>query len=635
MSHQSDLISTDINAYLAQHERKELLRLLTCGSVDDGKSTLIGRLLHDSKMIYEDQLSAIKADSIKSGTTGGGMDLALLVDGLQAEREQGITIDVAYRYFSTARRKFIIADTPGHEQYTRNMATGASTCDLAVILIDARHGVQVQTRRHSFITSLLGIKHLVVAINKMDLVGYSEATYERIKADYLSFAKGLTQADLHFIPLSALDGDNVVNPSAHMPWYKGQTLMSLFETVEIAKDRNLKDLRFPVQYVNRPNLNFRGFCGTIASGIVRKGDEVVALPSLKKSRVKSIVTYDEELEAAYTDMAVTLTLEDEIDISRGDMIVHSDNYPVVTENFRATIVWMAEQPMLPGKMYDFKLGTKTVTGSVKTLKHQIDVNSLEKRPAPTLELNAIGLCEVEVDQQVCIDNYSANRSTGAFIVIDRLSNATIGAGMISVDSTHPSPHSQATNSTVHVTREERAARYGQNPATVMFIGLSGSGKSTMAHGLERRLFDMGRVGTVLDGKAMRLGISKDLPHDQQGRVENLRRSARVAKLLNDSGLICCAAFVAPNKDSREHALSVIGRDNCFMIYLNPSLDICKQRDPSGLYAAAELTPSADIPGVSFLYEEPASADLILDTGALSIDECIDRVIKLMQDKKVI
>ena len=635
MSHQSDLISTDINAYLAQHERKELLRLLTCGSVDDGKSTLIGRLLHDSKMIYEDQLSAIKADSIKSGTTGGGMDLALLVDGLQAEREQGITIDVAYRYFSTARRKFIIADTPGHEQYTRNMATGASTCDLAVILIDARHGVQVQTRRHSFITSLLGIKHLVVAINKMDLVGYSEATYERIKADYLSFAKGLTQADLHFIPLSALDGDNVVNPSAHMPWYKGQTLMSLFETVEIAKDRNLKDLRFPVQYVNRPNLNFRGFCGTIASGIVRKGDEVVALPSLKKSRVKSIVTYDEELEAAYTDMAVTLTLEDEIDISRGDMIVHSDNYPVVTENFRATIVWMAEQPMLPGKMYDFKLGTKTVTGSVKTLKHQIDVNSLEKRPAPTLELNAIGLCEVEVDQQVCIDNYSANRSTGAFIVIDRLSNATIGAGMISVDSTHPSPHSQATNSTVHVTREERAARYGQNPATVMFIGLSGSGKSTMAHGLERRLFDMGRVGTVLDGKAMRLGISKDLPHDQQGRVENLRRSAHVAKFLNDSGLICCAAFVAPNKDSREHALSVIGRDNCFMIYLNPSLDICKQRDPSGLYAAAELTPSADIPGVSFLYEEPASADLILDTGALSIDECIDRVIKLMQDKKVI
>ncbi len=635
MSHQSELISTDINAYLAQHERKELLRLLTCGSVDDGKSTLIGRLLHDSKMIYEDQLSAIKADSVKSGTTGGGLDLALLVDGLQAEREQGITIDVAYRYFSTARRKFIIADTPGHEQYTRNMATGASTCDLAVILIDARHGVQVQTRRHSFITSLLGIKHLVVAINKMDLVGYSEDVFERIKADYLGFAKGLTKADFHFIPMSALDGDNVVNPSEHMPWYKGQTLMSLFETVEIAKDRNLKDLRFPVQYVNRPNLNFRGFCGTIASGIVRKGDQIVVLPSQKKSRVKSIVTYDEELESAYTDMAVTITLEDEIDISRGDMIVHSDNYPVVTERFRATIVWMAEQPMLPGKMYDFKLGTKTVTGAVKTLKHQIDVNTLEKRPAPTLELNSIGVCEVEVDQLVCVDNYSANRSTGALIVIDRLSNATIGAGMISVDASHSAAHTDATSSTEHVTREERAARYGQSPATVMFIGVSGAGKSTMAHGLERRLFDMGRVSTVLDGKTMRLGISKDLPHDQQGRAENLRRSAHVAKLLNDSGLICCAAFVAPNKDSREHALSVIGRDNCFMIYLNPSLDVCKQRDPSGLYAAAELSPSADIPGVSFPYEVPEAPDLVLDTGSLSIEECISRVIKLLKDKKVI
>jgi bifunctional enzyme CysN/CysC len=515
------------------------------------------------------------------------------------------------------------------------MATGASTCDLAVILIDARHGVQVQTRRHSFITSLLGIRHLVVAINKMDLVGYSEATFERIKADYLSFAKGLTKADFHFIPMSALDGDNVVNPSAHMPWYQGQTLMSLFETVEIAKDRNLKDLRFPVQYVNRPNLNFRGFCGTVASGIVRKGDEIVVLPSQKKSRVKSIVTYDEELESAYTDMAVTLTLEDEIDISRGDMIVHSDNYPVVTERFRATIVWMAEQPMLPGKMYDFKLGTKTVMGTVKTLKHQIDVNTLEKRPAPTLELNSIGVCEVEVDQLVCIDNYSANRSTGALIVIDRLSNATIGAGMISVDASHSAAHTDATSSTVHVTREERAARYGQSPATVMFIGISGAGKSTMAHGLERRLFDMGRVSTVLDGKNMRLGISKDLPHDQQGRAENLRRSAHVARLLNDSGLICCAAFVAPNKDSREHALSVIGRDNCFMIYLNPSLDVCKQRDPSGLYAAAELSPSADIPGVSFPYEAPEAPDLVLDTGALSIEECISQVIKLLKDKKVI
>lgn len=636
MSHQSDLISTDINAYLAQHERKELLRLLTCGSVDDGKSTLIGRLLHDSKMIYEDQLSAIKADSVKSGTTGGGIDLALLVDGLQAEREQGITIDVAYRYFSTAKRKFIIADTPGHEQYTRNMATGASTCDLAVILIDARHGVQVQTRRHSFITSLLGIKHIVVAINKMDLVDFSEEVFERIKAEYIKFTGKLKKADFYFIPMSALNGDNVVNPSANMPWYQGPTLMSLFETVEIAKDRNLHDLRFPVQYVNRPNLNFRGFCGTLASGVVRKGDEIVVLPSRKKSRVKSIVTYDEELESAGADMAITLTLEDEIDVSRGDMIVHPDNFPVVTDAFSATIVWMTEEPMLPGKLYDFKFGTKTSTGKVTTLQHVIDVNTLAKRPAPSLELNSIGVCDVTVEQLVCIDNYAANRSTGAFIVIDRLTNVTVGAGMIEVNVNDSSVQTDSSSTPGHVTREERAARYGQNPATIMFIGVSGSGKSTLAHGLERRLFDMGRVCTVLDGKDMRLGISKDLPHDQFGRAENLRRSANVAKLLNDSGLICCAAFVAPNKDSRDHAQSVIGRENCLIIYLNPDLDVCKLRDPSGLYAAADLKPeTADIPGVSFPYDEPEDPDLSLDTGALSVNTCISKVIKLLKSRKII
>lgn len=635
MSHQSELISTDINAYLAQHERKELLRLLTCGSVDDGKSTLIGRLLHDSKMIYEDQLNAIKADSVKSGTTGGKVDLALLVDGLQAEREQGITIDVAYRYFSTARRKFIIADTPGHEQYTRNMATGASTCDLAVILIDARHGVQVQTRRHSFITSLLGIKHIVVAINKMDLVGYSEATYEKIKADYINFSEKLPAADFHFIPMSALDGDNVVNPSAHMPWYEGQTLMSLFETVEIAKNRNMLDLRFPVQYVNRPNLNFRGFCGTLASGIVRKGDEIVVLPSLKRSRVKSIVTYDEELESAHTEMAITLTMEDEIDISRGDMIVHADNYPVVTDAFKATLVWMTEKAMLPGALYDFKFGTKTVTGKITTLLSRTDVNTLEKGPAPSLELNEIGECEVNVDQVVCIDSYTENRSTGAFIVVDRMSNVTIAAGMVSTEGASSTVHCESSDVKSHVTREERAARYGQHPATIMFIGLSGSGKSTLAHGLERRLFDLGRVSTVLDGKAMRLGISKDLPHDQEGRAENLRRSANVARLLNESGLICCAAFVAPNRDSREHARSVIGKDDCLMIYLNPPLEVSRRRDPSGLYAAAELSGSQDLPGVSFPYDEPTHADLVLDTDTLSVDQCLNQVIKLMKTRKII
>jgi len=634
MSHQSELISTDITAYLAQHERKEMLRLLTCGSVDDGKSTLIGRLLHDSKMIYEDQLAAITADSVKSGTTGGKLDLALLVDGLQAEREQGITIDVAYRYFSTSKRKFIIADTPGHEQYTRNMATGASTCDLAIILIDARHGVQVQTRRHSFITSLLGIKHIVVAINKMDLMDFSEQVFEKIKADYIKFSEKLRDAEFHFIPMSALNGDNVVNPSEHMPWYQGPALMSLLEHVQIAEDRNYDDLRYPVQYVNRPNLNFRGFCGTVSSGVVRKGDEVMVLPSRKKSRIKSIVTFDEELELAYAEMAITLTLEDEIDVSRGDMIVHRDNLPTITDEFDATVVWMTDAPLLPGKLYDFKMGSKTVSGRVNDLKHQIDVNSLEEKPAPGLELNEIGLCEISVDQPVCIDSYEKNRSTGAFIVIDRLTNVTVGAGMINLESA-AARRRKARRSTTHVTRDERAARYGQKPATVMFIGVSGAGKSTLAHGLERRLFDMGRVSTVLDGKAMRLGISKDLSHDAQGRAENLRRSAHIARFLNDSGMICCAAFVAPNPDSREHAVSVIGKDNCHIVYLNPPISVCQQRDPSGIYAASETTGSADIPGISFPYAPPGKVDLELDTEALSVEDCLDQVVALMQEKGVI
>jgi len=633
MSHQSELISTDIHAYLAQHERKELLRLLTCGSVDDGKSTLIGRLLHDSKMIYEDQLAAIEADSVKSGTTGGKLDLALLVDGLQAEREQGITIDVAYRYFSTAKRKFIIADTPGHEQYTRNMATGASTCDLAVILIDARHGVQTQTRRHSFIASLLGIKHIIVAINKMDLVDHSEEVFNQIKQDYLDFSAKLEKADFHFIPISALNGDNVVNHSESMPWYDGETLMSILESVEIAGDRNFDDFRLPVQYVNRPNLNFRGYCGTIASGVVRKGDEIVVLPSGKKSHVKSIVTYDEELELAHADMAITLTLEDEIDVSRGDMIVHSDNLPASEEGFEATVVWMTEQALLPGKDYDFKLGTTTVTGQVKSIRHKIDVNTLATSPAPGLELNEIGLLEIGLDQKVCFDGYKKNRATGAFIVVDRLSNVTVGAGMISLNA--KPTDTQVERHNLHVTKDERAARYGQKPATIMFIGVSGSGKSTLAHGLERRLFDRGRVATVLDGKTMRLGISKDLPHDAEGRAENLRRSAHIARFINDSGLICCASFVAPNADSREHAISVIGKDNCYIVYLNPPMDVCVQRDPSGLYTSAEASDTDDIPGISFDYKPPEQVHLELDTNQLDVDSCLDKVIALMQQEQII
>ena len=633
MSHQSDLISTDINAYMAQHERKELLRLLTCGSVDDGKSTLIGRLLHDSKMIYEDQLAAIEADSVKSGTTGGNIDLALLVDGLQAEREQGITIDVAYRYFSTAKRKFIIADTPGHEQYTRNMATGASTCDLAIILIDARYGVQIQTRRHSFIASLLGIKHIIVAVNKMDLVDFSESVFNEIKADYLKFSEKLDPASFHFIPLSALTGDNVVNPSEHTPWYDGGALMPLLESIEIAGDKNYSDFRFPVQYVNRPNLNFRGFCGTVASGVIRKGDEITVLPSNKTSRIKSIVTYDEELELAHAAMAVTLTLEDEIDVSRGDILAHPENVTASDTRFDATVVWMAETPLLPGKVFDFKLGSKTVSGSLNTIHSRIDVNTLEKHPAPGLESNEIGLTEINLDETVCFDSYKDNRATGSFIILDRLSNVTVGAGMI--DCVQQPRRTRSESSNIIVTKEERAARYGQKPATIMFVGVSGSGKSTLAHGLERRLFDRGRVSTVLDGKTMRLGISKDLAHDAEGRAENLRRSAHIARFLNDSGVICCASFVAPNADSREHAIRVIGKDNCYIIYLNPPMEVCIQRDPSGLYAAAEGTESSNIPGLSFPYSVPEVVHLELDTAALSANECLEKVLRLMREKEII
>jgi len=631
MSHQSDLIATDINAYLAQHERKELLRLLTCGSVDDGKSTLIGRLLYDTKMVYQDQLDAISKDK-KSGATDAELDLSRITDGLQAEREQGITIDVAYRYFSTAKRKFIIADTPGHEQYTRNMATGASNCELAIILIDARHGVLTQTRRHTFIASLLGIRHLIVAVNKMDLMDYSEDVFNSIRDDYLAFADDLDTGDLTFIPMSALKGDNVVHPSEHMPWYQGETLMWMLENVKISADRNFGDFRFPVQYVNRPNLDFRGYCGTVASGIIRKGDHITALPYGKTSTVKSIVTYDEELEMAFTPMAITLTLEDEIDISRGDMIVHSDNLPASKTDFTATIVWMNEKALLPGKQYDFKHTTKNTSGVINLIQHKVDVNTLEASPTPMLELNEIGVCEVSLGEAIQFDDYKKNPGTGSFIIIDRLTNVTVGAGMISDD--HKTGRHISTVS-AHVTTEERAARYGQKPVTVMFMGLSGSGKSTLAHALERRLFDMGRVSTVLDGKQMRLGISKDLPHDAEGRAENLRRSAYIARCLNESGLICCAAFVAPNLDSREHLISVIGEENCILIYLNPPLEVCKQRDPSGLYAAEENVPTGTVPGVSFDYPEPESPDLILPTHELDAEECIERVINVMKEQNVI
>lgn len=631
MSHQSDLISQDILAYLAQHERKELLRFLTCGNVDDGKSTLIGRLLHDSKMIYEDHLEAITKDSKKVGTTGDDIDLALLVDGLQAEREQGITIDVAYRYFSTAKRKFIIADTPGHEQYTRNMATGASTCDLAIILIDARYGVQTQTKRHSFIASLLGIKHIVVAVNKMDLKDFDQGVFEQIKADYLSFAEkiNLRPSTLEFVPMSALKGDNVVNKSERSPWYTGQSLMEILETVEVSGDRNFDDLRFPVQYVNRPNLNFRGFAGTLASGIVRKGDEVLALPSGKTSRVKSIVTYEGELEQAGPGQAITLTLEDEIDVSRGDMLVHADNRPQVTDGFEAMLVWMGEEPMLPGKKYDIKRATSYVPGSIPSIVHRVDVNTLEQGAASELKLNEIGRVKVALDAPIALDGYEHNRTTGAFIVIDRLTNGTVGAGMIIAE---PVAHGGGQHGRLaHVSTEERASRFGQQPASVLFTGLSGAGKSTLAYAVERKLFDMGRGVFVLDGQNLRHDLNKGLPQDRAGRAENWRRAAHVARQFNEAGMIALAAFVAPDAEGREQAKALIGRERALTVYVQASPQICAERDPQGLYAAG----GDNIPGEGFPYDVPLDADLVIDTQSQSIEQGVKAVLELLRSRGAI
>jgi bifunctional enzyme CysN/CysC len=646
MSHQSELIATNIDEYLAQHERKELLRLFTCGSVDDGKSTLIGKLLLESKMVFEDHLAALQKDSVKHGTTGGDIDTALLLDGLESEREQGITIDVAYRYFSTAKRKFIIADTPGHQQYTRNMATGASNCDLAIILIDARpgHGVLEQTKRHSFIVSLLGIRHIVVAVNKMDLVGYSQQVFEQIRGDYLDFAAKMAADDVTFIPISALKGDNIVAKSPHMPWYEGSTLMHHLENVYIGSDRNLHDFRFPVQYVNRPHLDFRGFCGTVASGIVRRGDEIMALPSRKTSRVKSIVTFDGDLSEAFASQAVTLTLEDEIDISRGDMIVRPGNVPPILQRFDCMLVWMSETPMVPGKQYLIKQATKTATGAVSTIRYRIDINTLHRHPAPTLSLNEIGRCEIELTEPACIDSYRRNRATGALILIDRITNATVAAAMaLDTSPDRPRDHwddqpaatlQQAARAS-EVTGDERTRRYGQKPATILFTGLTGSGKRAVALALERQLFDDGRAVTVLDGQNMRLGISRDLGFSAEERSENLRRAAEVARLMNDAGLIAIASFVAPSEPVRQRAREVIGHDRFLEVFFDVPVEVCRERDQSGMYAKADAGEIPNFPGVSAPFDAPASPDLALKAHELSIEQCAEKILALLKERGIL
>jgi bifunctional enzyme CysN/CysC len=630
----------DITAYLAQQERKELLRFLTAGNVDDGKSTLIGRLLYDTQLIYEDQLAAVRRDSERKGTTGGEIDLSLLMDGLKAEREQGITIDVAYRYFSTTRRKFIIADCPGHEQYTRNMATGASNCDLAIILIDARHGVQQQTRRHSFIVSLLGIKHVVVAINKMDLVGWSEEVFERIKDEYVDFATRLEMGDLRVVPISALKGDNIVEPSTHTPWYQGETLLHLLETVHIASDRNLIDLRFPVQYVNRPNLDFRGFCGTVASGVIRQGDEIMALPSNQRSRVKSLVTFEGTVAEAFPPMAVTVVLDDEIDVSRGNLLVHPNNVPRVDRHLEAMLVWMGEEPMVPGKPYLVKQATNLVTGSISHLHYRVDVNTLRRDAADGLAMNEVGRCTLTLSRPVAVDAYRQNRTMGAFIVVDRLTNRTVGAGMVIdrrvSDDRAPSAWDGDTREAAlaaaptAVSAAERATRFGQAPVTLLLTGLEAAGKSTLAYALERRLFDGGRAVAVLDGRQMRQTISRDLGFTAADRSENLRRAIDVARFFNDAGLIAICALIAPDAAVRGRARHAVGAERFLLIHVATPIEVCRARDTHGVYARADAGELGAFPGVSAPYEPPADADLVIDAATQTVEASVEAVIDLLR-----
>lgn len=635
----------DVADYLKEHEEKDLLRFVTAGSVDDGKSTLIGRLLYESKGIYEDQLSSIAKVSSLKGSAGGELDLALVTDGLKAEREQGITIDVAYRYFSTPKRKFIIADTPGHEQYTRNMATGASTAGLMVILIDAELGVLTQSKRHAFIAALQRIPHVVVAINKMDLVDYSQDVYENIRKDFSEFAAKLEISDITFIPVSALKGDNIVNPSENMSWYRGSTLLNYLETIHIASDRNLIDLRLPVQHVLRPDRTFRGYLGTVASGTVKPGEEVMILPSGIRSRVKTVFSPDGEVPEGFAPMAVGVTLEDEIDVSRGDMLVHINNVPRVDRKFEAMIVWMAEDAMVPGKQYIIKHTTRMIPGSISELRFRVDVNTLHRSQADGLELNEIGRAVVTLSRPIAYDPYNRNRTTGAFIIIDRLTNNTVGAGMIldrepnelvapkTGTSTEVKSHNIQARSS-KITSKQRAEKMGHQPATVWLTGLPRSGKSSIAYELERRLFDAGCNPFVLDGENARLGVSKNLGFSAEDRAENLRRATEVARLMNEAGVICICSFVTPYDEIRQHARETLTPSRYMEVYLSAPLEVCKERDPD-LYAKAESGEIAKFSGVSAPYETPSNPDLVIPTHEVSIDESVERIMAFLRAKGIL
>ena len=620
MAHTSDLIGQDIEAYLHQHQHKGLLRFITCGSVDDGKSTLIGRLLYDSKMIFEDQLQALEADSKRMGTQGQEIDFALLVDGLAAEREQGITIDVAYRFFSTDQRKFIVADTPGHEQYTRNMVTGASTADVAVVLVDARKGVLTQTRRHSYLVHLMGIRHVVLAINKMDMVDYSHARFEEIKQDYLAFASQLSGLTVSAIPMSALKGDNITAPSHRMPWFHGSTLMGYLETVPLLQDRLAQlPFRMPAQWINRPNQDFRGISGTIASGQLRSGDTVRVQPSGREVKVARIVTQGGDLDHAVAGQAVTLTLADELDVSRGDMLSAPQAPATVADQLQAHVVWMATESLSPGRSYWLKCGTQIVGASVTRIKHLVNVNTLEHMAAEKLDLNVVAECNLATDKPLVFDAYADNSATGGFVLIDRISHQTVGAGVID----HALRRAQNVMPQYsEINKAARAALNQQKPCVLWFTGLSGSGKSTIANALEVQLYAQGRRTYVLDGDNVRHGLNKDLGFTQEDRIENIRRVAEVAKLMVDAGLIVITTFISPYRADRAIARSLFAPGEFYEVFVDTPIDLCEQRDPKGLYKKARRGEIKNFTGIDSAFEAPEAPEVRLETGRMGVDECV-------------
>lgn len=633
MAHSSDMIAGDIEGYLKSHEHKGLLRFITCGSVDDGKSTLIGRLLFESKLLFEDQLAAIEADSKKWGTQGGEMDFALLVDGLAAEREQGITIDVAYRFFSTDKRKFIVADTPGHEQYTRNMVTGASTADAAILMVDARQGILPQTRRHSFLMSLIGMRHIVVAINKMDLVEYSKERFDEIVAEYREFAQQLGIEEITFIPMSALKGDNVIEPSPHMPWYHGTTLMGYLETVELDEERlQNQPFRMPVQWVNRPDLDFRGFSGMIAGGRIKPGDEIRVQPSGQASRIKRIYTFDGDLDQAIAGQSVTLLLEDEIDISRGDVISGVEQPAEIADQFETSLVWMHDEPLLPGRPYLMKIGTQAVSATVTDIKYQVNVNTLEHTAAKQLDLNGIGICTLSLNKAVAFDAYQGNADTGGYILIDRMTNNTVAAGMLHFALRRSQNiHMQH----VDIDKQARAQSKAQQPAVLWFTGLSGAGKSTIANLVEKKLYAAGQHTYLLDGDNVRHGLNRDLGFTDADRVENIRRVGEVARLMTDAGLIVLTAFISPFRSERRLARDLVEDGEFIEIFVDTPLNVAEDRDPKGLYKKARRGELKNFTGIDSAYEAPEAPDLHLKTTEMSSDQAADAVIELLRKRQLI